>query len=883
MFSEKQLLNLYIKLDISLNGRKMVDSIRCSNPIRRVGGGANNVTTRFASRKMGCVIQAESHKGELPALYQWEYDPKTHEFYDQPSQVKLSYRTSNGRQSTHLSTPDFFLIQEDWMGWIECKPEEKLKESYESGNERFIPDGNGGWRCPPGERYASQFGLGFKVRSSKEINWIFTRNLEFLSDYLHADFLEPKEDIQAIIEGLFDSNRWILLIDLLECGELSSDEIYTLIAMNRLYFDIANELLSEPIYTNICQNSLSYQIYIRQKKAQCNTQKTDLSILELRPGSSLIWDGRPWSILNVGNSEIFLRDEKQTLATITFDQFQVLTKQQAISPIAKTESASAEILVDRLRKAAPTDLKQAIYRFEQLELASRSSSEISPRTLRYWRHLSREAEGACGNRFAGLVSQISARGNRQRKITPDVVRLMDEVIETEIMSALKPKITICYGMLQNKCLEIGLIPPSEKTFRAQIKQYKKESLVRARDGRKAAYSITEFHWVLDQSTPRHGERPFEIGHIDHTELDLELVDSRTRGNLGRPWLTILIDAFTRLILAFYLTFDPPSYRSCMSVIRLCVSRHGRMPKTIVVDKGKEFESFYFEALLARLETHKKSRPASKSRFGSVIERFFGINNQQLVHNLAGNNQALKNPRSMSKSHDPRELAIWTLPALMDRFAGFVDDIYASLEHPAFGISPEEAMVRGMAFFGARMHTQIIYNEDFIRLCMPSTPTGKATVRDGRGIKINGIQYWHPIFRETGVAGSKVPVVYDPFDISRAYAFVCGEWVLCRSEYLSIFERRTEREILLISQEIRGLLHLSGHRRKINVEKLAAFISRLRESETVLRQQRRDAEQGIQKIEVINSFPSIPVLSQPKRDSEIIWSENIAYEKFEELK
>ena len=312
----------------------------------------------------------------------------------------------------------------------------------------------------------------------------------------------------------------------------------------------------------------------------------------------------------------------------------------------------------------------------------------------------------------------------------------------------------CYGTTRNLCKERGLIPPSEKTFRAEIKRRRAESVLLARQGRRAVYGITEFQWYLNQSTPRHGERPFEIGHIDHTELDIELVDSRLGTNLGRPWLTILIDAFTRLILAFFLTFDPPSYRSCMAVIRSSVQRHGRIPKTIVVDQGTDFESMYFEALLARLGSHKKSRPAAKSRFGSIIERFFGVNNQAFIHNLAGNSQALQKPRTMSPSHDPRKLAVWTLPALNTKFEDFVDITYANLPHPALGISPKEAMARGLALFGKREHILVPYTEDFRRLCMPTTVAGKATVRPGRGIKIKGIYYWCPAFRERDTIARK---------------------------------------------------------------------------------------------------------------------------------
>src|SRR6185437_10710837 len=106
----------------------------------------------------------------------------------------------------------------------------------------------------------------------------------------------------------------------------------------------------------------------------------------------------------------------------------------------------------------------------------------------------------------------------------------------------------------------------------------------------------------------------EVVHIDHTELDVQLVDSRTGQPTGRPWATLMVDAFSRRVLAVYLTFDSPSYRSCMMVIRECVHRHHRLPECVVVDWGAEFESVYFETLLARYEVNKATRPKAKPRF-----------------------------------------------------------------------------------------------------------------------------------------------------------------------------------------------------------------------------------------------------------------------------
>ena len=116
-----------------------------------------------------------------------------------------------------------------------------------------------------------------------------------------------------------------------------------------------------------------------------------------------------------------------------------------------------------------------------------------------------------------------------------------------------------------------------------------------RKGSRAAYASQPFVW-LDQTPPRHGERPFALAHLDHTELDMVLVSSVTGQSLGKPWVTFLTDAYSRRILACYLTYDPPSYRSVMMALRICVQRHQRLPQECFVDRGPEFGSVYFETL-----------------------------------------------------------------------------------------------------------------------------------------------------------------------------------------------------------------------------------------------------------------------------------------------
>src|SRR5262249_58221250 len=140
------------------------------------------------------------------------------------------------------------------------------------------------------------------------------------------------------------------------------------------------------------------------------------------------------------------------------------------------------------------------------------------------------------------------------------------------------------------CTRQGLAPVSERTFYRVRARVTTPEVTARRLGQRAAYAAQPFFWHLDQTTPRHGERPFALAHLDHTELDIELVSSVTGQPLGKPWATFLTEAYSRRILACYVTYDPPSYRSVMMVFRECVKRHQRLPQECFVDRGPEFGS-----------------------------------------------------------------------------------------------------------------------------------------------------------------------------------------------------------------------------------------------------------------------------------------------------
>jgi len=41
-------------------------------------------------------------------------------------------------------------------------------------------------------------------------------------------------------------------------------------------------------------------------------------------------------------------------------------------------------------------------------------------------------------------------------------------------------------------------------------------------------------------------RPLEVVQMDHTQVDVIVVDEQSRRPIGRPWITLAIDMFTRI-------------------------------------------------------------------------------------------------------------------------------------------------------------------------------------------------------------------------------------------------------------------------------------------------------------------------------------------------
>jgi transposase InsO family protein len=793
---------------------------------------------------MGVTIQFESHRVELAAIVVMEHDPTVLEYYDQPPPVKLLYPSRGGRSLGVIHTPDFFVIRPDGAGWEEWKTERDLTRLSERMPGRYTRD-DGRWCCPPGDRHAEPLGLYYRVRTSSEINWIFQRNVALLEDYYALDPLSVEGEAAAAARALVGTESGITLAELARrIDGLSRDEVYRLIVSGAVYVDLYAAPLVEPDRVRMFRDSETAAAYVIIAGHRNPDSHHPAHALDLVGGTAVMWDGRAWTIANVGARVTTLLGEEGRIVELPTEALETLITQGKLSGVPATKDTISPEGRQRVSQATPEDLQEANRRYDIIAprlRGQRITTDRPDRTVRHWVRRWRHAEQAHGAGFIGLLPRHADRGNRTRKLPVATINLMHELIRDRYETLTQKRSVIVYGELVRECARRGIITPSYKTFRMEIRRRPQVEQTKQRRGPRAAYARHPFHWELTLTTPRHGDRPFEIGHIDHTELDIELLAAQTGRNLGRPWLTILIDAYSRRFLAVYLTFDPPSYRSAMMGLRDCVRQHGRLPATIVVDGGREFDSVYFETLLARYGCVKKTRPPAKPRFGSVCERLFGTTNTQFIHNLVGNTQIMRQVRQVTKAIQPREHARWTLDRLYRRLGEWAYEIYDTAAHPALGMSPREAFVSGLTMTGERSQRRIPYDEDFLMFTLPTTRKGTAKVDSRAGIKINHLYYWSDSFRDPEVEGRQVPVRYDPFNVAIAYAMVRGRWVRCIAGHYARFEGRSERELMLAAAEIRRQRQQHGRGRTVTAATLAEFLASVDAEEKLLSQRTRDRE------------------------------------------
>ena len=376
-----------------------------------------------------------------------------------------------------------------------------------------------------------------------------------------------------------------------------------------------------------------------------------------------------------------------------------------------------------------------------------------------------------------LTSLLPRRRGPERggsRLRPEVDALIDEAIEAVYLTQQRPRITDLVTDVRRRCHALGLVAPGRKAVRARVRLKAPREIVKRREGRKAA---------RDRFAPAIGSLeatwPLSLVQIDHTLVDVIVVDSITRAPIQRPWLTLAIDVCSRCVLGFHLSLEPPSATS----VALCIA-HAVLPKQqwlaerqidaqwpmhglvarLHLDNAKEFRS---EALRRGCEQYGIAidyRPVRTPHYGGHIERLIGTMMGK-VHLLPGT--TFSDVRAKGDL-DPEKFAAMTIEELERWLAHAITGVYHGTLHRALSTTPLAAWERGIAGDATTLGCgEPVEVSDPRRFLIDFLPIERRLIRRD-GVSLHSIHYWSDVLPTWIGEQEKRIVRYDPRDLSRIY-------------------------------------------------------------------------------------------------------------------
>jgi len=332
-------------------------------------------------------------------------------------------------------------------------------------------------------------------------------------------------------------------------------------------------------------------------------------------------------------------------------------------------------------------LEQARHEDISLRLFSAPWIGVSERSVYRWMR-SFEANRSD---IRALVPVRSERGPKASRLAPLAQNLLREAIEETYETEERPSVQKTIAVFHGKLLETNQrlepsqqlpLPKKDTVYRA-IARLDPEEVDSTRFGQ--AYAARK-HYQADQG-PR-PTRPNQRWEIDHSPLDLLVIDEQDWLPIGRPIFTAVLDRFSRYPPGFSISFEPASYLTVMDALFYSIQEKDHVkpllglqheyqaygvPEVLACDNGKEFRTPDLELACAQLGIELDWMPWRTPWFKGGIERWYHTSSTELIHDTPGTTFSHFLERG---DYDSRSHACITLEGLWFLLHHWIVDIYA---------------------------------------------------------------------------------------------------------------------------------------------------------------------------------------------------------------
>lgn len=388
--------------------------------------------------------------------------------------------------------------------------------------------------------------------------------------------------------------------------------------------------------------------------------------------------------------------------------------------------------------------------------------------------------------ISSLIGNKKNGGKGKSRLSNEQDSIINDAINSLYLNPSKKSINRVIREIIKICTVKKIKVPHHNTIRNRIKSLSEEEVLKARYGKSKARDKFE---PIKKSFPG-ADYPLSIVQIDHTKVDIVLVDEHYRKAFMRPWLTLAMDVYSRVVVGFYLSFDPPGEMGTgLCIANSILSKEiwleknnvqGEWPcwgimSTIHVDNAKEFRGNMLRKACQNYGINLEFRPVAQPHWGGHVERLLGTFSKE-IHNLPGTTFSSTEERI---NYDSEKNASLTISEFERWLMTYIVNVYHKKIHSKIGMSPlqkyKEGLMGSDLIDGVGIPPKLL-NER--RLKLDFMPYIERTIQE-YGIIIDHIFYYDDVLRKyihakenlaSNSPKRKFLFRRDPRDISMVYFF-----------------------------------------------------------------------------------------------------------------
>jgi putative transposase len=490
-----------------------------------------------------------------------------------------------------------------------------------------------------------------------------------------------------------------------------------------------------------------------------------------------------------------------------------------------------------------------------------------------------------GGDYRALIDRFDRQGGSGSRLPVTSLNILQQSIESIYMAPERGSVSDVYADLRYRV-------DRENEFRGESEKVPMPSLATVY---RAIHSLEAFDVTVARRGKRianiefrtsgrgvHVEQILERVEIDHSPLDLFVIDERTMLPLGRPTVTVALDRYSRMPVGVHVGFQGPSVHAVLRCLRHAVVPkadlqdrypdlqsdwpcHGKI-RELVCDNGLEFHSDTLKSVGLQLGMMVTFCPKRQPWFKGAVERFLKTLNFQFAHALPGTSFARWFHR---EDYDPQEQAVVTYDQLLHVLTRWMVDVYANSLHRGIKTTPREKWGAGAMRYPpvlpssiddvdimiGETHTRTLSHQgielDNLRYNDPALLQIRR--KHGPRIKVDVISYFDDVSRIAVIdPDSKIPVIVPALD----------------QEYANCLTREQHRLLCARARETgRGLVDQSALARAKG--EIRSLISEFALSKSQRKRQKSAAWRGIgtEAVDIFATSPTKAASAKPKPRSE----------------